>query len=148
MTASSTLAETLFLLTRMKISSVPVLDKPDGALLDVYSRADILSLGANRYYATVRTKDVIMRDALSRARALAASHPYSHHNPDRVPNAAHTCARADSLREIIRRLAVPNRRRLIVIEYSTRKVEGIITDRDVSAFLTGIGYHSSKAEKT
>lgn len=122
------LSSALTLLIEDQVSSIPIVDD-NGSLLDVYSRSDITSLAKDSAYAHVRLDQTSIHQALQLFyEATGAVNAYKH---------CTTCLNSDSLHEIMERLSDPAVRRLIVVEAGSKRVEGIISLRDVFNFLLG-----------
>ncbi|XP_077250191.1 sucrose nonfermenting 4-like protein [Tasmannia lanceolata] len=124
--SNAPLSSALTSLVEGQISSVPIVDD-NGSLLDVYSRSDITALANGRAYAHIRLDQTSMLQALQLG-----------YNANDVINGrrrCQMCLRSDSLHEIMERLSDPVLRRLIVVEPGSKRVEGIITLRDVFNFL-------------
>ncbi|KAM3246355.1 sucrose nonfermenting 4-like protein isoform X1 [Capsicum annuum] len=117
------LSSALKLLIEGGISSIPIVDD-NGALINVYSRSDITSLARDNVYARFRLDQIIM------TQVLQVLDETSH---DRC----RTCTRFDSLYRIMELLSDPTVRRVVVIDPTSRHVEGIITLRDVCNLLLG-----------
>ncbi|XP_010249337.1 PREDICTED: sucrose nonfermenting 4-like protein isoform X2 [Nelumbo nucifera] len=122
----SPLSAALNLLIEAQISSIPVVDEK-GSLIDVYTRSDITSLANNSVYAHIRLDQTSLREALELV-YKATDATYAHKR-------CQTCLRSDSLHDVMERLSDPAVRRLIVIEAGSKRVEGIISLRDVFNFL-------------
>ena len=128
--------------------AVPVVDKATGALVDVYSRSDILSLAHGGAYGALQSQ----WDSSTVSHALSLAHGSMHSRAastgalsgstdpsgmDKAALAARqtiTVTRAEPLRRIVDRLALPGVRRVVVVS-ATNAVEGLVTDRDLSALL-------------
>ncbi|KAI3852638.1 hypothetical protein MKW92_018911 [Papaver armeniacum] len=122
------LSSALTLLVEDQVSSIPIVDD-NGSLLDVYSRSDITSLAKDSAYAHIRLDQTSIHQALQLFyEATGAVNAYKH---------CTTCLNSDSLHEIMERLSDPAVRRLIVVEAGSKRVEGIISLRDVFNFLLG-----------
>ncbi|KAL8042855.1 hypothetical protein ABFX02_09G079200 [Erythranthe guttata] len=117
---NDTLSSALTLLLEAQISSIPIVDH-EGNFVNIYSRGDIISLA----YADVYTAVQLNQMTVSQALELTG---------ERGRNRYQTCTRFDSLYRVMERLSEPDVRRVIVIEASTLRVEGIITLREVFRF--------------
>ncbi|KAM3268878.1 sucrose nonfermenting 4-like protein isoform X2 [Capsicum chacoense] len=117
------LSSALKLLIEGGISSIPIVDD-NGALINVYSRSDITSLARDNVYARFRLDKIIMTQVLQ---------VLDETSRDRC----RTCTRFDSLYRIMELLSDPTVRRVVVIDPTSRHVEGIITLRDVCNLLLG-----------
>ncbi|CDO98288.1 unnamed protein product [Coffea canephora] len=121
--ASEPLSSALNLLIQACVSSVPIVDD-NGILVDVYCRSDITSLANSNGYTRIQLDQTIISQALEIADVTSQSR-------------YQTCTRFDSLYRVMELLSDQAVRRVIVIEASSRQVEGIITLRDIfSYFLT------------
>ncbi|KAF8390767.1 hypothetical protein HHK36_025295 [Tetracentron sinense] len=120
------LSSALSLLIEAQISSIPIVDD-NGSLLDVYSRSDITSLAKSNVYARIQLDQTNMHQALQLA--------FEANNTINANKRCQTCLRSDSLHVIMERLSDPAVRRLIVIEAGSKRVEGIISLRDVFNFI-------------
>ncbi|OVA09714.1 CBS domain [Macleaya cordata] len=122
------LSSALSLLIEDQVSSIPIVDD-NGSLLDVYTRSDITSLAKDSAYARIRLDQTSIHQALQLCyEATGAVNAHKH---------CRTCLSSDSLHEVMERLSDPVVRRLIVVEAGSKRVEGIISLRDVFSFLLG-----------
>ncbi|XP_035818906.1 SNF4 isoform X2 [Zea mays] len=121
---SSPLNTCLDILLQDRVSSIPIVDD-NGSLRDVYSLSDIMALAKNDVYARIELEQVTVQNALDVQ--------YQVHGRRQC----HTCLQTSTLLEVLEGLSIPGVRRLVVIEQSTRFVEGIISLRDVFTFLLG-----------
>lgn len=124
--ANAPLIMALALLLQVQVSALPIVDD-NGCLLDVYCRSDITALARDRVYTQRPLHEFTVAQALqirNEAQILGV---------DRTR--CQLCRRAESLRSVMERLALPGVRRLICVEEGTRRVEGIISLRDVFQFL-------------
>ncbi|KAK4395451.1 Sucrose nonfermenting 4-like protein [Sesamum angolense] len=112
----------LTLLLEAQISSIPIVDK-SGIFINIYSRSDITSLAKDNIYTRVQLNQMTVSQALE----LTA---------ERGRDRYKTCTRFDSLYRVMELLSEPDMRRVIVVEASSRRVEGIITLRDVFNFFS------------
>lgn len=126
---SASLSSALSLLVQAQVSSIPIVDDND-SLLDIYSRSDITALAKNRVYAHINLDDMTIHQALQ-----LGQDPYSPYefNSQRCQ----MCLRTDPLHEVMDRLANPGVRRLVIVEAGSRRVEGIVSLRDIFKFLLG-----------
>ncbi|XP_072996780.1 sucrose nonfermenting 4-like protein isoform X1 [Typha latifolia] len=127
---NASLSSALSLLVQARVSSIPIVDDND-SLLDTYSRSDITALAKDRVYAHIRLDDMNIHQALQLGQD--ASSPYGFFNGQRCQ----MCLRSDSLLKVMERLANPGVRRVIIVEAGSKRVEGIISLRDVFGFLLG-----------
>ncbi|CAI9754175.1 unnamed protein product [Fraxinus pennsylvanica] len=119
---NDSLDSALNLLLEAQISSVPILDDR-GNIVSVYSRSDIISLAKDNMYIRIQLDEIMMSQALEATGKALSRHRYQ------------TCTRFDSLYRVMELLSEPDVRRVIVIEACSRQIEGIITLRDVFAFI-------------
>ncbi|KAK7277937.1 hypothetical protein RJT34_22957 [Clitoria ternatea] len=127
---NASLDDALSLLIQAEVSSVPIVDG-NGSLVDIYSRSDITALVKDKAYARINLDRFSIHQALLLGRYT--------NSPFRLSNGprCHMCLRSDSLHKVMERLANPGVRRLMVVEAGSRRVEGIITLRDIFRFLLG-----------
>lgn len=135
------LSTALRLLVETGVSCLPVVDDAR-TLLDVYARADICMLAKGNAYSRLQAEDVTVGQALTLASAPlgapAAGGGWGAAGAAGAGGAKQRvwiCTADDTLRTIVERLAVPGVRRLVVVEASTHRVEGIVSLSDVAAFL-------------
>ncbi|CAN6241919.1 unnamed protein product [Urochloa humidicola] len=121
---SSPLNSCLDLLLQARVSSIPIVDD-NGSLRDVYSLSDIMALAKNDVYARIELEQVTVQNALDVQYQVQGRRQ------------CHTCLQTNTLLEVLEKLSIPGVRRVVVIEQSTRFVEGIISLRDIFAFLLG-----------
>ncbi|KFM26917.1 5'-AMP-activated protein kinase subunit gamma-1 [Auxenochlorella protothecoides] len=128
----------LRLLLETGVSCLPVVDDAR-TLLDVYARADICMLAKGNAYSRLQQEDVTVGQALTLASAPTAptqvsawSQQSQHLGPKQR---VWICTADDSLRTVVERLAVPGVRRLVVVDGTTHRVEGIVSLSDVATFL-------------
>lgn len=113
------------------ISALPIVNE-QGVLMDLYARGDVIRLAANSAYrSNVKTMSVAQALGASRVTAL---------NEQNDPSSTHygrfsTCVRGDTLRTALEMLSLPNIRRLIVVDPTTKVIEGIVSLSDVFSFL-------------
>ncbi|KAL9156501.1 hypothetical protein ABFS82_09G081100 [Erythranthe guttata] len=117
---NETLSSALILLLEAQISSIPIVDN-EGNFVNIYSRGDVISLTHDDIYTAVQLNQTTVSQALELT-------------GERGRNRYQTCTRFDSLYRVMELLSEPDVRRVIVIEASTLRVEGIITLRDVFRF--------------
>ncbi|GBG76312.1 hypothetical protein CBR_g22060 [Chara braunii] len=125
--ANASLSSALTLLLEAGVSSLPVVDD-NGALVDVYARSDITALAKDRAYTRLQLDDITVSQALmyrQDASGVAGT----------AGVRCHYCLCVDTLRQVMERLAQPGVRRLICIEAGSKRVEGIISLRDIFSFL-------------
>ncbi|XP_027167397.1 sucrose nonfermenting 4-like protein [Coffea eugenioides] len=118
--ASEPLSSALNLLIQACVSSVPIVDD-NGILVDVYCKSDITSLANSNGYTRIQLDQTIISQALETADVTSQSR-------------YQTCTRFDSLYRVMELLSDQAVRRVIVIEASSRQVEGIITLRDIFSY--------------
>ena len=134
------LSTALRLLIETGVSCLPVVDDAR-TLLDVYARADICMLAKGNAYSRLQAEDVTVGQALTLASApLGPAAPGGGWGSAAAAGGGPKprgwiCTADDTLRTIAERLAVPGVRRLIVVEASTHRVEGIVSLSDVATFL-------------
>ncbi|CAN6248439.1 unnamed protein product [Urochloa humidicola] len=121
---SSPLNSCLDLLLQARVSSIPIVDD-NGSLRDVYSLSDIMALAKNDVYARIELEQVTVQNALDVQYQVQGRRQ------------CHTCLQTSTLLEVLEKLSIPGVRRVVVTEQSTRFVEGIISLRDIFAFLLG-----------
>ncbi|CAL5017222.1 unnamed protein product [Urochloa decumbens] len=121
---SSPLNSCLDLLLQDRVSSIPIVDD-NGSLRDVYSLSDIMALAKNDVYARIELEQVTVQNALEVQYQLQGRRQ------------CHTCLQTSTLLEVLEELSIPGVRRVVVIEQSTRFVEGVISLRDIFTFLLG-----------
>ncbi|CAL5032359.1 unnamed protein product [Urochloa decumbens] len=121
---TSPLNSCLDLLLQDRVSSIPIVDD-NGSLRDVYSLSDIMALAKNDVYARIELEQVTVQNALDVQYQLQGRRQ------------CHTCLQTSTLLEVLEELSIPGVRRVVVIEQSTRFVEGIISLRDIFTFLLG-----------
>ncbi|XP_062225494.1 sucrose nonfermenting 4-like protein isoform X7 [Phragmites australis] len=121
---STPLNSCLDFLLQDRISSIPIVDD-NGSLHDVYSLSDIMALAKNDVYARIELEQVTVQNALDVQYQVNGRRQ------------CHTCSQTSTLLEILEELSIPGVRRLVVIEPSTRFVEGIVSLRDIFTYLLG-----------
>ncbi|KAI3455197.1 hypothetical protein Pfo_011860 [Paulownia fortunei] len=119
---SDPLCSALTLLFEAQISSIPIVDN-GGNFVNIYSRSDITSLAKDNIYTRIQLNQMSVSQALELT-------------GERGRNQYQTCTRFDSLYRVMELLSEPDVRRVIVVEASSRRVEGIITLRDVFDFFS------------
>ncbi|KAL8545251.1 hypothetical protein ACS0TY_005443 [Phlomoides rotata] len=112
-----TLTSALALLLEAQISSIPIVDN-GGNFMNMYSRSDITSFARDNICTNIQLNQITLSQALE-------------FTSERGESRYKTCTRFDSLYHVMELLSEPEVRRVIVVEASTRRVEGIITLRDV-----------------
>lgn len=127
---NASLSAALALLVQAEVSSIPIVDD-NGSLLDIYSRSDITALAKDRVYAQIHLDEMSILEALRLGQD--ANSPHGVFNGQRCQ----MCLRSDPLHEVMKRLANPGVRRLIIVEAGSNRVEGIISLSDVFRFLLG-----------
>ncbi|KAK3142732.1 hypothetical protein QOZ80_4BG0350620 [Eleusine coracana subsp. coracana] len=121
---SSPLNTCLDLLLQDGVSSIPIVDD-NGSFRDVYSLSDIMALAKNDVYARIELEQVTVQNALDVQYQVNGRRQ------------SHTCLQTSTLLEVLEELSIPGVRRLVVIEPTTRFVEGVISLRDIFTFLLG-----------
>nr|CAB3484395.1 unnamed protein product [Digitaria exilis] len=121
---SSPLNCCLDFLLQDRVSSIPIVDD-NGSLRDVYSLSDIMALAKNDVYARIELEQVTVQNALDVQYQVQGRRQ------------CHTCLQTSTLLEVLQELSIPGVRRVVVIEQSTRFVEGIISLRDIFTFFLG-----------
>ncbi|KZV21416.1 sucrose nonfermenting 4-like protein-like [Dorcoceras hygrometricum] len=125
MRLSDSLNAALTMLLEAQISSIPIVDG-GGNLVDMYSRSDIISLAKDNMYTQIQLYNMTISQAIEIAVDVRR---------DRLQ----TCTRFDSLYRVMELLSEPDTRRVIIVEARSRRVEGVITLRDVFDFLSTKG---------
>lgn len=158
---STPLTVALGMLLDAGISCLPVVDD-DGALVDIYARADITMLAKGNAYSRLQFEDVTVGQALALAQEASPppqlhgqyssgkSHHWGNnlHSGNNLPlshelgggNSAprqrvYVCTPNDAFRTVVERLAIPGVRRVVVVHPESKHVEGIISLSDVAAFM-------------
>jgi 5'-AMP-activated protein kinase regulatory gamma subunit len=121
---SSPLNSCLDFLLQYRVSSIPIIDD-NGSFRDIYALSDIMALAKNDVYARIELEQVTVQNALD-----VQYQVYGRRQ-------SHTCLQRSTLLEVLEELSIPGVRRLVVIEPSTRFVEGVISLRDIFTFLIG-----------
>ncbi|XP_075514351.1 sucrose nonfermenting 4-like protein isoform X1 [Primulina tabacum] len=119
---SDSLNDALTMLLEAQISSIPIVDD-GGNLVDTYSRSDIISLAKDNMYTHIQLDHMTILQAIEISVDVRR---------DRLQ----TCTRFDSLYRVMELLSEPDTRRVIIVEASSRRIEGVITLRDVFHFLS------------
>ncbi|XP_062143654.1 sucrose nonfermenting 4-like protein [Alnus glutinosa] len=127
---NASLSAALTLLVEAEVSSIPIVDD-NGSLLDIYSRSDITALAKDKAYAHIRLDEMSIHQALQLGQDANSTHGFF--NGQRCQ----MCLRSDPLHEVMKRLANPGVRRLVIVEAGSKRVEGIISLSDVFNFLLG-----------
>ncbi|CAI8615456.1 unnamed protein product [Vicia faba] len=127
---NASLGAALTMFVQANVSSIPIVDDND-SLLDIYSRSDITALAKDKAYARISLDEISIHQALLLGQDANSS--YGPNNGHRC----HMCLRSDSLHRVMERLADPGVRRLVIVEAGSKRVEGIISLRDVFRFLLG-----------
>jgi 5'-AMP-activated protein kinase, regulatory gamma subunit len=114
------------------ISALPIVNE-HGVLMDLYARGDVIRLAANSAYRSIPLKNLSVAQALGAARPTTLTEQND-------PSSTHygrfsTCVRGDTLRTALEMLSLPNIRRLIVVDPTTKHVEGVVSLSDVFSFL-------------
>lgn len=134
-------------------SCLPVIDD-QGMLVDVYTRADIISLAKSNAYSRLQFEDVTVAHALSLSANAnhvlggGSSSQFGGMSPNNMSPHGSTadfgtgtktttrilaCTRLDPLKTVLRQMTV--HRRLLVVDPDTKKLLAICTMRDVAKFL-------------
>jgi len=113
-----------------RVSALPIVDE-NGVFQDVYSRGDITALARDRTYTRPQLNDLTVSQALQ----IGAAQDWTGAGPMCTGSRYLMCLRSESLRSVVEKLALPGVRRMICTEAGSKKVEGIITLRDVFQFL-------------
>jgi len=124
------LSRALALLMEARVSALPIVDE-NGVFQDVYSRGDITALARDRTYTRPQLNDLTVSQALQ----IGAAQDWTGAGPMCTGSRYLMCLRSESLRSVVEKLALPGVRRMICTEAGSKKVEGIITLRDVFQFL-------------
>ena len=114
------LIEVLNLLSQHNISSVPVIDPTNGAVLDIYSRNMVVMLGKDS------TADSLLRTVGETVSAARQSREFSG-----TLSGLHTCTRTSSLHDVIMIFTSAKVYRLVAVDERTGQCTGIITLRDL-----------------
>ncbi|KAF7137798.1 hypothetical protein RHSIM_Rhsim07G0186000 [Rhododendron simsii] len=121
---NASLSAALSLLVEADVSSIPIVDDND-SLLDIYCRSDITALAKDRAYAQIRLEEMSINQALQLGQDVSS--PFGFFSGQRCQ----MCLRSDSLHKVMERLANPGVRRLVIVEAGSKRVEGIVSLRDV-----------------
>ncbi|KAF3962418.1 hypothetical protein CMV_013057 [Castanea mollissima] len=113
---NASLSTALALLVQAGVSSIPIVDD-NGSLLDIYSRSDITALAKDKVYAQIHLDEMSILEALRLGQD--ANSPHGVFNGQRCQ----MCLRSDPLHEVMKRLANPGVRRLIIVEAGSNRVE-------------------------
>ncbi|XP_038991661.1 sucrose nonfermenting 4-like protein isoform X2 [Hibiscus syriacus] len=123
---NASLNSALNMLVQARVSSIPIVDDND-SLLDVYSRSDITALAKGRAY-THNLNDMTVYQALQLGQ--------DSNTPNELRSQrCQMCLRTDSLLRVMKQLANPGVRRLVIVEAGSNRVEGVISLTDVFRFL-------------
>lgn len=135
-------------------SCLPVVDE-EGMLVDVYTRADIISLAKSNAYSRLQFEDVTVAHALSLSANAGhvlgggSSSQFGGMSPNNMSPQGSTadfaaapkntrilaCVAADPLKKVLRKMTIPGNRRLLVVDPENKKLLAICTIRDVARFL-------------
>eukprot|EP00899_Mesostigma_viride_P006563 jgi/Mesvir1/15908/Mv08236-RA.1 len=127
------LTAALTMLLQANVSALPVVDDA-GALVDVYARSDIVYLAKDKAYSRLPMEDITVSKALSYCQE-------GYQGPGGIAHVrCHMCTRNDTMQSVVDRLAMNGVGRLICVEAGSRRLEGIISQKDVMRYL--IGYPS------
>ncbi|XP_051129290.1 sucrose nonfermenting 4-like protein isoform X2 [Andrographis paniculata] len=124
---NSSLSAALNLLIQAQVSSIPIVDE-NNTLLDVYSRSDITLLAKDKVYAHINLEETTLHQAIQYRDDPFLAHGYNNQR-------CHMCLRTDPLHKILEKLSQPGVRRLVVVEAGSKRVEGIVSLRDIFQFL-------------
>ncbi|XP_071723904.1 sucrose nonfermenting 4-like protein [Rutidosis leptorrhynchoides] len=127
--SSASLGAALNLLVQAQVSSIPIVDEND-SLLDIYCRSDITALAKDKAYAHINLNEMTIQQALQLGQDSFS--PYEQRS-----QRCQMCLRTDSLHRVMERLSNPGVRRLVVVEAGSKRLEGIVSLRDVFRFLLG-----------
>jgi 5'-AMP-activated protein kinase regulatory gamma subunit len=143
------------------VSCLPVVDD-DGALVDIYARADITMLAKGNAYSRLQFEDVTVGQALALSQDASPppqlhgqysggkTHQWTNNlnaggnfpSPHELisGNSAprqrvYVCTQNDAFRTVVERLAIPGVRRVVVVHPESKHVEGIISLSDIAAFM-------------
>eukprot|EP00241_Pyramimonas_parkeae_P000875 CAMPEP_0114259890 /NCGR_PEP_ID=MMETSP0058-20121206/20148_1 /TAXON_ID=36894 /ORGANISM="Pyramimonas parkeae, CCMP726" /LENGTH=572 /DNA_ID=CAMNT_0001374995 /DNA_START=233 /DNA_END=1951 /DNA_ORIENTATION=- len=150
------LTEAMARLLQTGVASLPVVDA-NGTLIDIYARSDVVSLARDQAYSRLPLDEITVSQAIAYCHQPGSSNigsmSQSTHQPQSqgggseaasIPTGlegvgrvgrAFTCTRASTLRVAMEALAHPDVRRLVCVDPSNNRVEGIVSLRDVVAFL-------------
>uniref|UniRef100_A0A0A9CU22 CBS domain-containing protein n=1 Tax=Arundo donax TaxID=35708 RepID=A0A0A9CU22_ARUDO len=84
-----------------------------------------MALAKNDVYARIKLEQVTVQNALDVQCQVNGRRQ------------CHTCSQTSTFLEVLEELSIPGVRRVVVIEPTTRFVEGIISLRDIFTFLLG-----------
>ncbi|KAE8677707.1 Sucrose nonfermenting 4-like protein [Hibiscus syriacus] len=124
---NASLGAALSILVQADVSSIPIMDEND-SFLDIYSRSDIMALAKDKAYGQINL------DEMSIHQALQLCQDANSFNGQRCQ----MCLRFDTLHKVMEQLANAGARRLVILEASSKRVEGIISLSDVFKFLLGV----------
>ncbi|XP_020597609.1 sucrose nonfermenting 4-like protein isoform X2 [Phalaenopsis equestris] len=127
---NASLGSALSLLVEARVSCIPIVDDDD-VLLDTYSRSDITALAKDRAYAQIHLDKMTVHQAMQLAEDTNSAYGYS------TEQRSQTCFRTETLQRVMERLSSPGVRRLIIVEATGYRVEGIISLSDLFKFLLG-----------
>lgn len=129
------LLATLQLLITADVGALPVVDA-GGAVQEVYGRSDVIALALDSAYRSVDWETTSVSQALSHVHdAVARSTAAGKASGTLSSRRCALVTRAETLRGVIERLSMSGVRRVICVDSSSRRVEGIITLRDVATYL-------------
>ncbi|KAL8143217.1 hypothetical protein V2J09_016249, partial [Rumex salicifolius] len=117
----------LNLLLQAKVSSIPIVDG-NSSLLGVYSHSDITALVKDSVYVHINVEEFTIGQALQFGNDAYNSRESSRYQ---------VCLRTDPLFKVMELLAKPGVRRLVIVEQSSRRIEGIISLSDIFNFFMG-----------
>ncbi|KAJ8766747.1 hypothetical protein K2173_007814 [Erythroxylum novogranatense] len=126
---NASLSSALSLLIQAQVSCIPIVDDND-SLIDIYCRSDITALAKDKVYSHINLNEMTVYQALQLGQNSFSSHELKSQR-------CKMCLRSDTVHKVMERLAEPGVRRLIVVEAGSRRVEGIITLRDIFKFMLG-----------
>jgi len=152
------LIDALNLLLEADVSALPVVDN-EHILIDIYARTDITHLAKNHAYTRLQQEELTVHQALTIGREAPAIPEQfvstggvvggltatfrnlrgsgSGSGPAWTSSSLHlhSVTRNDTLRTVVERLANPGIHRLMVIDPTTRVLEGIISLTDIAKYL-------------
>lgn len=138
----SSLSAALEILTGGMQPAVPIVDA-QGVVLATYALEDITSLARDQAYMRVQLEELTVRDALVYSgwdmAAIESGNVELANASSGIPATQRrhcpTCTMKDSLRSVLELLSMPHVKRLVCVDDETRQVQGMVSDRDLAAFL-------------
>ncbi|KAI5398530.1 sucrose nonfermenting 4-like protein isoform X1 [Lathyrus oleraceus] len=126
---TDSLSAAVSILIQGEVSSIPIVDD-NGSLIYIYTRSDITALAKNEVYACISLDKYCIYQQMFRDHRI----PYGLSDQILYP----VCLRSDTLQLVVERLANSDVEELVVVEAGgSKRVEGIISIRDVFRFLLG-----------